>query len=77
MSAGRSHVVAVDGGGSKTDVLVATIDGHVVGRKLGPGSSQHSLGAARATKVIDAIVGAGALMRPESRSTRWPRRTAT
>ena len=58
MTAQRSHVVAVDGGGSKTDVLVATVDGLVVGRRLGPGSSQHSLGAAKATEVIDAIVGA-------------------
>ena len=56
MTAQRSHVVAVDGGGSKTDVLVATLDGQVVVRKLGPGSSQHSLGAARATEVIDTIV---------------------
>src|SRR4051794_25880989 len=56
MTSPGSHVVAVDGGGSKTDVLVATTDGTVVARRIGPGSSQHALGAARATEIIDEIV---------------------
>jgi N-acetylglucosamine kinase-like BadF-type ATPase len=50
------YVVAVDGGGSKTDVVLAATDGTVVGRVSGPGSSQHALGAAAATTVIDGLV---------------------
>ena len=54
MTRSASHVVAVDGGGSKTDVLVATVDGAVVGAAHRP-----RLVAARArrrrapTEVID------------------------
>jgi N-acetylglucosamine kinase-like BadF-type ATPase len=51
-------VVAVDGGGSKTDVaVVSRVDGAVLGRHRGPGCSQHDLGPARAAQVIDDCVG--------------------
>jgi N-acetylglucosamine kinase-like BadF-type ATPase len=50
-------VVAVDGGGSKTDVVVAeAVTGEVLGRQRGPGCSQHRLGPAEAVAVIDAAV---------------------
>lgn len=52
-------VVAVDGGGSKTDVAVAQIgSGEVIARNQGPGCSQHDLGPERASRVIDETVEA-------------------
>lgn len=52
-------VVAVDGGGSKTDVAVARLDtGDVLARHRGPGCSQHDLGPDRAVEVVDAAVRA-------------------
>jgi N-acetylglucosamine kinase-like BadF-type ATPase len=53
----RSLVVAVDGGGSKSDVAVVdAATGVVVGRHRGPGCSQHELGPAEAAAVIDTAV---------------------
>ena len=50
-------VVAVDGGGSKTDVAIAdVVTGAVVGRHRGPGCSYHELGAAEALVRIDSAV---------------------
>ena len=52
-------VVAVDGGGSKTDAAIIRLDdGRVIGRHRGPGCSQHDVGHDRATEVIDAAVTA-------------------
>lgn len=49
-------VVAVDGGGSKTDVVVLTLDGEVLERRRGPGSSPDLEGVGRSVAIIDAIV---------------------
>jgi N-acetylglucosamine kinase-like BadF-type ATPase len=50
-------VVAVDGGGSKTDVAVLGLEsGAVLGRHRGPGCSHHSLGIPAAVDVVDAAV---------------------
>ncbi len=50
-------VVAVDGGGSKTDAAVVSRgDGAVLGRHRGPGCSQHDLGPERAAQVVDDCV---------------------
>jgi N-acetylglucosamine kinase-like BadF-type ATPase len=49
-------VIAVDGGGSKTDVAIVSLTGQVLGRALGPGCSHHFLGAADAVGVIDDAV---------------------
>jgi N-acetylglucosamine kinase-like BadF-type ATPase len=50
-------VVAVDGGGSKTDVAVVNRNGgDVLGRHRGPGCSQHDLGPERAAHIIDDCV---------------------
>jgi N-acetylglucosamine kinase-like BadF-type ATPase len=55
---GEEVVVAVDGGGSKTDVaVVSRVDGAVLGRHRGPGCSQHDLGPERAAQVVDDCVG--------------------
>lgn len=49
--------VAVDGGGSKTDVAVVALDtGQVIGRSRGPGCSHHHLGVPAAVAVIDDAV---------------------
>ncbi|MFT3888783.1 MAG: BadF/BadG/BcrA/BcrD ATPase family protein [Arachnia sp.] len=49
-------VVAVDGGGSKTDVVAVTLDGEVRSRLTGPGSSPHLEGLAGSVETIDALV---------------------
>jgi len=52
-------VVAVDGGGSKTDVAVLGLrTGVVLGRHRGPGCSHHSIGISAAVDVISAGVTA-------------------
>lgn len=49
-------IVAVDGGGSKTDAVALTADGAVVGRATGPGSSPHFEGLPDSVAIIDALV---------------------
>ena len=50
-------VVAVDGGGSKTDVVVAdAATGAELARRRGPGCSHHAIGVTRSVEVIDAVV---------------------
>lgn len=49
-------VVAVDGGGSKTDAVAVTVAGRVVGRASGPGASPHFIGVAAASTLIDGLV---------------------
>jgi N-acetylglucosamine kinase-like BadF-type ATPase len=53
----RRVVVAVDGGGSKTDAAVVDLaTGDVLGRGRGPGCSHHDVGLAEAVRVVDAAV---------------------
>jgi N-acetylglucosamine kinase-like BadF-type ATPase len=52
----ESIVIAVDGGGSKTDVVAVSLDGRVVGRVTGTGSSPHFLGVDGAVAQIDSLV---------------------
>lgn len=49
-------VVAVDGGGSKTDVVAVTLDGTVAGRVRGAGSSPHFEGLERSVQIVDELV---------------------
>ena len=49
-------VVAVDGGGTKTDAVAMTRDGAVVARRRGPGSSPHFEGLAGSVEIVDALV---------------------
>ncbi len=56
MSEERTVVVAVDGGGTKTDVAIARTDGTVLSRHRGPGCSQHEIGTDAAVAVIDDAV---------------------
>jgi N-acetylglucosamine kinase-like BadF-type ATPase len=56
MTAG-TIVVAVDGGGSKTDAAVVDREtGRMLARHRGPGCSHHELGGAEAVRRIDATV---------------------
>ena len=55
----QSHgpvVVAIDGGGSKTDAVALTLDGRIVGRATGPGTSPHFIGVDAAVAQIDGLV---------------------
>jgi N-acetylglucosamine kinase-like BadF-type ATPase len=48
--------LAVDGGNSKTDVVIGTADGRVLAAVRGPGSSPHALGLAGALDLLDGLV---------------------
>jgi len=52
----NSIVVAVDGGGSKTDAAALTLAGAVVARRRGPGSSPHYDGLDAAVAQVDRLV---------------------
>ncbi|MEP6480300.1 MAG: BadF/BadG/BcrA/BcrD ATPase family protein [Rhodoglobus sp.] len=53
---GVGMVVAVDGGGSKTDVVALTRDGTIVGRARGATTSPHLVGLAPAIALVDSLV---------------------
>lgn len=61
---GAPVVVAVDGGGSKTDVVALELDGRVVAHRRGPGSSPHFEGLDASAAVVDALVRSVAGARP-------------
>jgi len=48
--------LAVDGGNSKTDIVLGTVHGEVLAFLRGPGSSPHSLGVPGAMSLLDALV---------------------
>ncbi|BCJ53683.1 kinase [Actinoplanes sp. NBRC 14428] len=50
--------LAVDGGNSKTDVVLGTADGEVLGFVRGPTSSPHTLGLPGTLRVLDALITA-------------------
>jgi N-acetylglucosamine kinase-like BadF-type ATPase len=54
-----SYFVAVDGGNSKTDVVVGDATGRVHATVRGPGSSPHSLGLPGALELLDRLVASG------------------
>jgi N-acetylglucosamine kinase-like BadF-type ATPase len=56
MTPANKVVIAVDGGGSKTDVVALALDGTVIARKRGPKSSPHLVGLEGSVAVIDALV---------------------
>ncbi|MEV4704763.1 BadF/BadG/BcrA/BcrD ATPase family protein [Actinoplanes sp. NPDC049316] len=50
--------LAVDGGNSKTDVVLGTADGHVLGFVRGPTSSPHTVGLTGTLRVLDDLITA-------------------
>jgi N-acetylglucosamine kinase-like BadF-type ATPase len=52
-----SYFVAVDGGNSKTDVVVGDASGRVHATVRGPGSSPHNLGLPGSLELLDRLVG--------------------
>ncbi len=63
-AAQRPVVIAVDGGGSKTDVIALDLDGTVLAVERGPGSSPQIDGLEPAVAVIDDLVRRAAGARP-------------
>lgn len=53
---GQGVLVAVDGGGSKTDAIALSYSGEVLARASGPSSSPQNLGLAPAVKVVNDVV---------------------
>lgn len=49
-------VVAVDGGGSKTDAVLLSRDGRVLARRRGPGSSPQLDGLESSVRTVDAVI---------------------
>lgn len=59
------RVLAIDGGGSKTDVLVCDLDGRVLGRARGPGTNHQTCGGVdEAMRRLDALVRAAGVTEP-------------
>lgn len=60
MSAGGSApagmIVAVDGGGSKTDAVAVSLDGRVVAHRRGAATNPQTQGIERAVEVVDSLV---------------------
>jgi len=56
MSGPREIVVAIDGGNSKTDVLVVDAAGTVLGSSRGPGASPQNIGVAASVAALDDLV---------------------
>lgn len=54
--AGSGLAVAVDGGGTKTDAVALSLDGDLVGRRRGPGSSPHFEGLEASVGIVDELV---------------------
>jgi len=52
----RDLLLAVDGGGSKTQALVTDLEGKVLARGLGPGSNLHSVGLERFGQAVTIAV---------------------
>jgi N-acetylglucosamine kinase-like BadF-type ATPase len=50
------RVLAIDGGNSKTEVVLATADGEILSSVRGPGSSPHHLGIDGAVDLLDELV---------------------
>ena len=57
-------VIGVDGGNTKTDLAVATLDGELRAYFRGPGSNSHGLGSDGAVAVIASLVDRAAFDRP-------------
>ncbi|HEU4347407.1 MAG TPA: BadF/BadG/BcrA/BcrD ATPase family protein [Actinoplanes sp.] len=53
-----SHLfVAIDGGNSKTDVVIGSSSGAVLGTARGPGSSPHDLGVPGTMALLESLIG--------------------
>lgn len=63
----RPVVVAIDGGGSKTHVVVLGVDGSVLAEEAGPGASPHLIGLAASVRVIDETVTGALSAVPDAR----------
>jgi N-acetylglucosamine kinase-like BadF-type ATPase len=73
MTAPGSLLLAVDGGGTKTQALVTDLEGKVLARGLGPSSNIHNVGFDESCKaVVTAIEGALMMVSPrESGTAGW------
>ena len=54
--AGVSLILGVDGGNSKTELVVATLEGEPVAHVQGPGSNSHTEGPARTAAFLSELV---------------------
>ena len=55
---GSPHLIGVDGGGSKTLALVATLEGQIIGRALAGPSNYHAVGLEAATTALESAIRA-------------------
>ena len=49
-------LIAVDGGGSKTDAIALTHTGHILARATGPSSSPQNLGLGPSVEVVNDVI---------------------
>jgi N-acetylglucosamine kinase-like BadF-type ATPase len=62
--ASGSLILGVDGGNSKTELVVATLDGEPVAYLRGPGSNSHTVGPARTAAFLSGLVAQAELEAP-------------
>ncbi|MHC5796887.1 N-acetylglucosamine kinase [Lacisediminihabitans sp. FW035] len=55
-SAPTGMIVAVDGGGSKTDAVAVSLDGRLLAHRRGPATNPQTQGIERAVEVVDSLV---------------------
>jgi N-acetylglucosamine kinase-like BadF-type ATPase len=71
-----SFLLAVEGGGSKTQALLTDLEGQKVGRGFGPGSNPHAVGFETAAKAImmaidGALINATGQLRASAQRSSW------
>jgi N-acetylglucosamine kinase-like BadF-type ATPase len=57
---GQAGVIAIDGGNSKTDLVLVAADGTLLSRVRGRGASAHSLGMEESLRILGELVAAAA-----------------
>ena len=67
--AGVSLILGVDGGNSKTELVVATLEGEPVAHVRGPGSNSHTEGPARTAAFLSELVARAGLDAPVVQGT--------
>ncbi|HWJ32862.1 MAG TPA: BadF/BadG/BcrA/BcrD ATPase family protein [Gaiellaceae bacterium] len=57
-------MIGVDGGNTKTELAAATVDGHLVARRTGPGSNSHGIGAEAVARIVAALAAEAGVETP-------------
>jgi len=64
MSGAADLLLGVDGGATKTQAVIASLDGHVIARGLGPASNAQVVGPEKAFEAISTAIEGGLAQLP-------------